>query len=206
MSPNRFGFELETVSLLSKQELAKVLTEREIKAVANVDTELGKRDDYMEGGYLSLVDDNSINTDAYPVEIRSHIFSLSDLDSFRALFVALHDLGVTTNKRCGLHVHVSNRDRAISAVELLKRTQHENVRVRKERKTYSKWDLPLATHEPTNHYLAVNQRKWNHVEFRWFNASINFRYLCKVVRLVDKHTNGLYCSVPTEGFHPARAG
>ena len=206
MSPNRFGFELETVSPLNKRLLAAVLNERGIKTVINEDIEPNQRNDYIEGGYLSLVDDMSIKTDLYGVEIRSHAFPLTDLDSFRALFDALAELKVTTNKRCGIHVHVSNRDRSICAKTLLERTQHEKVRVRPERKTYSKWDLLLAAHEPANHYLAVNQRKWNHVEFRWFNASINFRYLCKVVRLVDKYTSELYDLEAAGSFLPSRAG
>lgn len=207
MSPNRFGFELETVSPLNKRLLAAVLNERGIKTVVNADVEPAQRNDYIEGGYLSLVDDMSIKTDIYGVEIRSHAFPLTDLDSFRALFNALAELKVTTNQFCGLHIHVSNPDCNIDAKRLLETTEHEKVRVRKEREPYSQWNFKTAERNLADHYLAVNQRRPNHVEFRWFNASVNFRYLCKMIRLVDKHVSSTGFVVPTAfGVQPSCAG
>jgi hypothetical protein len=181
MNDFKFGFELETVSPLTKWELEPVLSDRGISTVVAESLFSWQRNDYVHNGQFSLVDDNSISpTDGYGVEIRSYIFEISELDKFRPLFIALKDLGITVNVRCGLHIHVSHPTKQISALDLIAETAKESVRVRSKRQSYCSWIGSVDSH-----YCACNQRDEKHVEFRWFNAAINFRYLCKMVRLVD---------------------
>jgi len=181
MSGFKFGFELETVSPLTKWELAPVLSRRGIATVIAESLLSGQRNDYIYNGQLSLVDDGSISpTNGYGVEIRSYVFEISELDKFKPLFVALKDLRVTVNVRCGLHIHASHPTRRIDALSLIIKTANESVRVGRKRRAYCQWQGAINPH-----YCACNQREDNHVEFRWFNAAIDFRYLCKMVRLVN---------------------
>jgi hypothetical protein len=181
MSGFKFGFELETVSEISKWDLSWTLIQRGIPTVVAESLDKEKRNDYFYSGQLSLVNDGSIlPNNGYGIEIRSYIFDISELDKFRLLFVVLKDLYVKVNARCGLHIHVSHPTKSISAVDLIRATEREKVRVRNSRLNYCKWNERVKSH-----YCACNQRNDSHVEFRWFNAAIDFRYVCKMVRLVD---------------------
>jgi len=185
MSDFKFGFELETVSPLTKWELAPVLSNRGIATVIAESLPSEQKNDYIHNGQLSLIDDGSIHpTSGYGVEIRSHVFGISELDQFKPLFVALKDLRVTVNVRCGLHIHASHPTRQINALDLIVETAKESVRVGRKRRTYCRWNNAIK-----EHYCACNQRNERHVEFRWFNAAIDFRYLCKMVRLVEFYCN-----------------
>lgn len=185
MSGFEYGFELETVSPLTKWELAPVLSNRGIATVIAESLLPKQKNDYIRNGQLSLVDDGSISpTSGYGVEIRSYVFGISELDQFKPLFVALKDLRVTVNVRCGLHIHASHPTRQINARDLIVETAKESVRVGRKLRTYCRWNI--ATNE---HYCACNQRNERHVEFRWFNAAIDFRYFCKMMRLVDNYCN-----------------
>lgn len=185
MSDYEFGFELETVSPLTKWQLAPILSKRGIKTVIAESLPSEWKNDYIRNGELSLVDDGSIRpTEGYGVEIRSFVFGISELDKFKPLFVALKDLRVTANVRCGLHIHASHPTRQINALSLVTETAKESVRVGHKRRSYCRWTNAVA-----NHYCACNQRGGRHVEFRWFNAAIDFRYLCKMVRLVNFYCN-----------------
>lgn len=185
MSDFKFGFELETVSPLTKWQLAPVLSNRGIATVIAESLPSEQRNDYIHNGQLSLVDDGSISpTSGYGVEIRSYVFGISELDQFKPLFIALKDLRVTVNVRCGLHIHASHPTRRIDALDLITETAKESVRVGRKRRTYCLWNSAINTH-----YCACNQRGDRHVEFRWFNAAIDFRYLCKMVRLVEFYCN-----------------
>jgi hypothetical protein len=184
MTEFNFGFEIETVSPLHKVPLSDFLNRRAISTVVAEFLPSDKKNDYIYDGSYSLVDDNSIQPKFpnYGVEVRSGLFSLDRLDSHRPLFVALREFGVTANARCGLHIHASSQDGSpIDAAALVEATKHESVRVGRKRKTYSIWE------GPNSHYRAVNQRSPSHVEFRWFNGSVDFRYLCRMVRLINKY-------------------
>jgi hypothetical protein len=87
---------------------------------------------------------------------------------------------IAVNVRCGLHIHASHPTRRIDALSLIIKTANESVRVGRKRRAYCQWQGAINPH-----YCACNQREDNHVEFRWFNAAIDFRYLCKMVRLVN---------------------
>lgn len=181
MDDFKFGFELETVSPLTKWQLASVLSNREIKTVVAESLLSSQRNNYINDGSFSLVDDRSISPkNGYGVEIRSFVFGISELDKFKPLFLSLKDLGVTVNVRCGLHIHASHPTKQIDALSLIAETAKESVRVGRKRRTYCRWSGAIK-----EHYCACNQRNERHVEFRWFNASIDFRYLCKMVRLVN---------------------
>lgn len=184
MTPNLFGFELETVSPLRKPALSIALNQSGIKTEVSEDLNPRDRSNYVFNGIYSLADDGSINPlpPNFGVEIRSFVARIDELDRFRSLFDTLRDLGVKVNRRCGLHIHASNADYEISAAALRLATEKESVRVGRKRKKYSVWKG-----ENNAHYQAVNQRSNKHVEFRWFNAAVDFRYLCKMVRLVDKY-------------------
>lgn len=183
MEDFELGFELETVSPLTKMGLALVLSNRGIKTVVAEYLPPEQKNDYTRNGHLSLVNDGSIApTTGYGVEIRSPIYRISELDRFKPLFVALKDLKVTVNVRCGLHIHASHPTRQISALDLITETAKESVRVGRKRRTYCRWSGATS-----DHYCACNQRNEKHVEFRWFNAAIDFRYLCKMSRLVTNY-------------------
>lgn len=187
MSDYLFGFELETVSPLNKGSLALLLCEKGIPSVEASAILHSQRDDYLYQGKMSLVNDGSISPkQGNGVEIRSYVFRLSELDKFKPFFVALKELGVMTNVRCGLHIHVSHPSREIDAVRLVEVSKKEDVRVRRNRRIYCSWRRPIDPH-----YWACNQRTRNHVEFRWFNAAIDFRYLCRMVRLVNVYCRSL---------------
>lgn len=185
MSDFKFGFELETVCPLTKWQLASVLSNRGIATVVAESLPSAEKEAYIYNGQLSLVDDGSIHPEnGYGVEIRSFVFGISELDKFKPLFLALKDLRTTVNVRCGLHIHASHPTRQINALDLITETTKESVRVGRKRRTYCRWNGATK-----DHYCACNQRNERHVEFRWFNASIDFRYLCKMVRLVDYYCN-----------------
>lgn len=179
-----FGFELETVSPFDKRLLCSVLNRKGVTTVVSEDLPCDKRDDYLVDGSYSLVNDSSINPKgtSFGVEIRSCIFALHCLDMHKPLFDALKYVGVMTNARCGLHIHVSHPTHPINSNKLVEMSKHESVRVGRKRKTYTVWQ----GHE-SSHYRAVNQRKPNHVEFRWFNGAVDFRYVCQMVRLVNNY-------------------
>jgi hypothetical protein len=87
MSGFKFGFELETVSPLTKWELAPVLSRRGIATVIAESLLSGQRNDYIYNGQLSLVDDGSISpTNGYGVEIRSYVFEICLIRKHFTLF------------------------------------------------------------------------------------------------------------------------
>jgi len=182
-----FGFELETVSPFPKGVLTAHLCEKGVPAVEASAVYPSQKEDYLYQGKMSLVNDGSISPkEGHGVELRSYIFTLSELDKFRTLFSVLKELKVTTNVRCGLHIHVSHPFREIDALQLVETSKKEKVRVRRNRWVYCSWNKDVDSH-----YKACNQRTNKHVEFRWFNAAIDFRYLCRMVRLVDKYCKNL---------------
>lgn len=175
------------VGLHDKVSLNQILNEKGIPSVVADKLPVEDRESYVFGGQYSLVDDSSMKPKLgqKSCEIRSFVFNINELDKHRPLFIALKENGMIVNARCGLHIHVSS-DKTLSASSILNESRGESVRVRRCRKEWCVWN----TKKRGEHYHAVNQRSPFRVEFRWFNGSLDFRYLCKMIRLVDSYCKG----------------
>lgn len=115
--------------------------------------------------YWNVGTDGSVD-----VEVRSRIMQNDWTEVFDVL-TALKLMKATTNKKCGLHIHVSFIDGRQVDASRLKRIfweRYGQIAWGPRGRTYASF-----RNSTTSKYHAIRQVGYGHVEFRMFNGTLN---------------------------------
>lgn len=179
------GFELEFCSALSRIELARALpacicssaytAESSYDTSSNLGTDMSIQPEY---GKLGL----ELRTKVWPIEFCPQPF-IPDF-VFESLDV-LKRTGCTTNRRCGIHIHVS-QDKPFTFKDLAV-FEERIVKLRKcifnERHEYAKETSVISLRD---HHSEISLKSDKHFEIRIFNGTLSKRALRNYYNLLFK--------------------
>jgi len=123
LSENTFGIEIETVSPVSRDQLARLMQEK-LGDTFRITSERYNHQDTTENKWKLVSDATIRTTSSHPhqAEIVSPILKGQDgLDKLEKVLQAINEIGVTVNKSCGIHVH--HDARMLNTEQMIKLSQ-----------------------------------------------------------------------------------
>ncbi len=154
-----FGFELEVINV-EPRRLARILQSSNIGAISGYIPQIGDK-------WWGIGVDSSMNGDLdNSAEIRSPVNP--SIDEITRVIKITKQSGAETNKKCGLHIHVS----------------HLTKQVGIKLQTVSSWESRKEwCGRPFGKYMPINRINPNRLEVRCFNGSLNLRHILRSIKI-----------------------
>lgn len=181
MFEQKFGIEFEVYGKSAK-DLSKLLKADYIRSWQGV----GYYFTHSDKEYR-IKTDQSVGYNG--CEITTPILTEEDIPAVIELCKILKkEQNLGTHKKCGLHIHIGKSD---NWSDDMTKILHINWKI-----VLPKIKSSFMPHAPRKEYCELDTRKWNQykkyralrftentVEFRFFNGSLNPRYLCRGLRV-----------------------